>query len=442
MSSSYDTHLFTRNQSDLVNLIKGERIYVWDAKGKKYLDASGGPLCVNIGYGVQEVKAAIKAQMNKICYVHGSHFITESVKECAEKLANFSLPGLKHIFFCNGGSEATEAAAKLARQYHLLNGESSRYKVIARWQSYHGNTLGALSISGNIARRRKFVNMLLDFPHIPPAYCYRCPYDKDPDSCNLECAHALEREIKANGPQYISAFMAEPIVGATLGTYPAPEGYFQIIREICDRYDILFIADEVMTGFGRTGKNWGIEHWDVKPDIITAAKGMSSGYLPLGATIASGKIYDTFSEPFIHGHTYGSHPMGCAAGSACIEFIMKHKLVKNAANLAKNMFKRLEELYEHPTVGDVRGLGLFAGIEFVKDKNSKEPFNPEKHYNNKIFRKCQENGLLVYPGSASVDGFRGDHIQIGPPLVIIKEEVDVMMDLLDRSIREAERQML
>jgi adenosylmethionine-8-amino-7-oxononanoate aminotransferase len=364
------SHLFSRS-SDLVNIVRGESIYVWDAEGNRYIDGSSGPLCVNIGYGVQEVKEAIAAQMNKICFTHGSHFTRED----------------------------------------------TRFKVIARWQSYHGNTLGALSMSGNISRRRRFAPMLLDFPHIPPAYCYRCWYGKTPETCNRECAWALDTAIKANGPQYISAFIAEPVVGATLGTCPAPEGYFQIIREICDEHGVLFIADEVMTGFGRTGKKWGIEHWGVEPDIIAAAKGLSSGYLPLGATIASDRVYEAFDTPFAHGHTYGSHPVGCAAGAACLDYTLKHKLVENSAKLGPYLHKRLEELYDHPTVGDVRGIGVFAGIEFVREKGSKEPFDPELRFYNRVYHHCQENGLLVYPGLATVDGFRGDHIQVGPPLV-------------------------
>ncbi len=435
------SHIFSRS-SDLVNIVRGEGIYVWDAEGNRYIDGSSGPLCVNIGYGVQEVKDAIAAQMNKICFAHGSHFITDSVKECAKKLATFAPPSLNHVFFCNGGSEATEAAAKMARQYHLHTGEDTRFKVIARWQSYHGNTLGALSMSGNISRRSRFVPMLLDFPHIPPAYCYRCWYGKTPETCNRECAWALDTAIKANGPQYISAFIAEPIVGATLGTCPAPEGYFQIIREICDEHGVLFIADEVMTGFGRTGKKWGIEHWGVEPDIIAAAKGLSSGYLPLGATIASDRVYEAFDTPFAHGHTYGSHPVGCAAGAACLDYTLKHKLVENSAKLGPYLHKRLEELYDHPTVGDVRGIGVFAGIEFVREKESKEPFDPELRFYNRVYHHCQENGLLVYPGLATVDGFRGDHIQVGPPLVVKKDEIDTIVELLDRAIGEAEQETL
>jgi adenosylmethionine-8-amino-7-oxononanoate aminotransferase len=327
----------------------------------------------------------------------------------------------------------------MARQYHLLNGEPKRSKVIARWQSYHGNTLGALSISGNIARRSLYVPMLLDFPHIPPAYCYRCWFGKTFDSCDLECARALDTQIKASGPEYISAFIAEPVVGATLGTVPAAPGYFQLIREICDEHEILFIADEVMTGLGRTGKKWGLDHWDTIPDIIATAKGLASGYLPLGAVIASNQVFEIFDQPFRHGHTYGSHPVACAAGAAVIEYVVKHDLTKRSAELGEYFHNELKTLYSHPTVGDIRGMGIFSGIEFVKDRETKEPFPPELKYYNRIVEQCYHNGLLVYPGLGTIDGIKGDHIQVAPPLIIERNQIDVLIELLDKSITEVEK---
>jgi len=434
--------LFSRAAGKLLTLVRGEGVYVWDDEGKRYIDGSAGPICVNIGYGVKEVAEAVARQMEEIAYAHSSHFTAESVLECAERLARFAPPNLNRVFFCSGGSEATEAAAKMARQYHLERGDASRYKVVARWQSYHGNTLGALSMSGNIARRRRYTPMLLDFPHIPPAYCYRCWFGKTHDSCNLDCAWALDREIRAVGPEYVSAFIAEPVVGATLGTVPAPKGYFQVIREICDEHGVLFIADEVMTGFGRTGRNFGIEHWGVEPDIMATAKGLSSGYLPLGAVIASDKVYDTFKDPFAHGHTFGSHPVACAAGVAVIDHLEKHRLVERSAKLGGYLLKQLETLRDHPSVGDIRGLGLFAGIEFVRNKESKEPFPTETKFSQRVLERCIRNGLLVYPGTATVDGVRGDHIQVAPPLVVTRPQIDEIVELLDRSIAEAEREVL
>jgi adenosylmethionine-8-amino-7-oxononanoate aminotransferase len=437
-----ELHVFSRGSTHLIDMVNGEGIYLWDKDGRRYIDGSAGPICVNIGHGVKEVADAVAAQMEQVSFVHSSHFITQSVIDCAERLAAFAPEGLGHVYFCSGGSEATEAAAKMARQYWLLRGEPKRSKIIARWQSYHGNTLGALSMSGNIARRRRYVPLLLDFPHIPPAYCYRCWFGNTCDACDLECARALDTQIRATGPEYVSAFIAEPVVGATLGTVPAAPGYFQLIREICDDHDVLFIADEVMTGLGRTGKKWGLDHWDTVPDIIATAKGLAGGYMPLGATIASDKVYDAFGEPFAHGHTYGSHPVGCAAGAAVMDYVVKHKLVERSAELSEYFHGKLKALYEHPSVGDVRGMGIFAGVEFVKDKETKEPFTPELRYHSRVVDKCFENGLLVYPGIGTVDGVKGDHIQVAPPLVVTREEIDEIVELLDRSIGEVESKTL
>jgi adenosylmethionine-8-amino-7-oxononanoate aminotransferase len=436
------SHVFSRGADKLYEMVRGEGVYLWDREGRRYIDGSSGPICVNIGHGVKEVAEAVKRQMDEVSYVHSSHFITRSVKECADRLAAFAPEGLGHVFFCSGGSEATEAAAKMARQYFLLSGEPRRYKVVARWQSYHGNTLGSLSMSGNIARRRRYVPMLIDFPHIPPAYCYRCPYGKTRDACDLDCARALDTEIKAQGPEHVSAFIAEPVVGATLGTVPAAEGYFQLIREICDEHGVLLISDEVMTGLGRTGKKWGLDHWGVKPDIIATAKGLAGGYLPLGATMASDRVYEAFGEPFAHGHTYGSHPVVCAAGAAVLEYTVKHRLVERSAENGKYLHRKLADLYDHPSVGNVRGMGVFAGVEFVRDKETKEPFDPKLRFNGRVVDRCFENGLLVYPGSGTVDGVRGDHIQVAPPLVVDKGQIDEIVELLDRSIGEVEKAAL
>ncbi len=436
-----ESHIFWRTKKALSSLLKGEGIYLWDEKGNPYIDGSGGPCVVGIGHGVKEIQEALISQMERISYVHSLHFTTEIVHKFAEKLANFAPGTLNRVFPVSGGSEATETAIKMARQYHIERGKALKYKVIARWQSYHGNTLGALSASGHVARRANYIPLLTDFPHIPPAYCYRCPYGKDPGGCDLECAFALEDAIKREGEQHISAFIAEPIVGSTLGTVPAPDGYFQIVREICNKYDVLFFADEVMTGFGRTGKNFGIEHWNVEPDIIVTAKGASSGYLPLGAVIASENVYKAFQTPFGHGFTYGSHPLACAVGASVIEYIEKHDLVSRSSRLGERLMKRLEELYEHSSVGDVRGKGLFAGIEFVKDKATKEPFNPEVRYSQRVLERCFANKLLLYSGSGSVDGTFGDHIQVAPPLIVTADQIDEIVGILDCSIGEIERKM-
>ena len=434
-----NSHIFSRTREKRPIILKGEGIYLWDDNGTRFIDGSGGPCVVGIGHGVREIQEAIISQMKKVSYVHSLHFSTNIVEKFAEKIANFAPGSLKRVFPVSGGSEATETAIKMARQYHLERGNQLKYKVISRWKSYHGNSLGALSASGHISRRAHYIPLLIDFPHIPPAYCYRCPFFKDPDTCDLECAYELEYAIKREGEKHISSFIAEPIVGSTLGTVPAPEGYFQIIREICDKYDILLIVDEVQTGFGRTGKNFGIEHWDVEPDIIISAKGASSGYLPLGVVIATEKIYNSFNKPFGHGFTFGSHPLSCAVGVSVIEYIEKHDLVSRSAKLGDYLMKKLTTIYEHPSVGDVRGKGLFAGIEFVKNKKLRQPFDFEIKYNQKIIERCYSNKLLLYSGSGGVDGYKGDHIQIAPPLTISKDQIDEIIKLLDMSIGEVER---
>lgn len=437
------SHIFGRTdvKSKLPFIVKGKGIYLWDKDGNRYIDGSGGPVVVGIGHGVKEIQEAVASQMEKVSFVHSQLATTESIHLFAEKVANFAPPSLKHVFPVSGGSEAVESAIKMARQYHLERGKPSKFKIIARWQSYHGNTLGALSASGHVSRRAKYIPLLIDFPHIPPAYCYRCQFCKEPDRCDLECAYELENAIKREGVDYISAFIAEPIVGTTLGTVPAPDSYFQVIREICNKYDVLFIADEVQTGFGRTGKNFGIEHWKVEPDMIVAAKGISSGYLPLGAVIASDKVFEAFKTPFAHGYTFGSHPVACAAAVAVIEYIEKHDLVSKSAKLGSYLMTKLKKLYEHSYVGDIRGKGLYAGIEFVKNKNTKEPFDPKVSFNLKIQERCYANKLMIYPGGGCADGIRGDIIQIAPPLVVTTDQIDEIIRILDKSIGEAEQQI-
>jgi len=436
------SNLFSQGSENLREIVRADHIYLWDNEGKRYIDGSSGPFCVNIGHGVKEVAEAVQRQMNDVSYAHITHCTTKSVKDCAKRLALFAPEKLNHVYFSCGGSEAIEAAAKMARQYYLSIGESKRYKIIARWQSFHGNTLGALSISGSIARRVHYLPMLMNIPHIPPAYCYRCWFGKTQDTCDLECARALDTQIKETCAEQVSAFIAEPIVGTTLGIVPAPNGYFQLVREICDEHGVLFIADEVMTGIGRTGKRWGLDHWDTIPDIVAAGKGLAGGYLPLGATIASDKVYEAFSEPFAHTQTYENHPVNCAAGTAVLEYMIKHNLVKRSEELGEVLHKGLRDLLSHPSVGDVRGFGLFAGIEFVEDKKSKKPFSPETKYSRRIVDQCLRNGLLVYPGSGSVDGVRGDHIQIAPPLVVKREEIDDILQLLEISVTEVEKRVL
>ncbi len=435
---STDTPVFFR-QTPKRTIIRGEGIYLYDADGNRFIDGSGGPMVVNIGHGVKEIAEVAAQQMEQLAYVHSMSYLTEPIQKLAQKITNLTPKSLNKVFFVSGGSEGTETAIKLACQYHLERGNPAKHKVIARWMSYHGNTLGALSASGFVYRRQKFQPLLLDFPHIPPAYCYRCWYGKEYPSCDLACAWELEQTIKDTGAENISAFIAEPIGGSAIGSVPAPEGYFEIIREICNRYQVLFIVDEVQTGFGRTGKPFGIEHWNAVPDMIICAKGMSSGYAPIGAVITTEDIQSTFSnESFRHDFTFGGIPISCAIGYAVLEYMTKHNLIAKAAEKGKQLLEQLNSLRDHPSVGDVRGKGLLTGLEFVKNKETKEPFDPSMNFSYQLQDILLQHGLSVYPIHAFLDGIRGDHIQIAPPFIVSSSQIDEIVTILDQSLNEIE----
>jgi adenosylmethionine-8-amino-7-oxononanoate aminotransferase len=345
----------------------------------------------------------------------------------------------------SGGSEAVETAIKLARQAHLENGQMQRYLVIARRQSYHGATLGALSATGMGPRRAPYLPLLLDFPHIAPAYCYRCPFDREYPGCDLACAHELEEAILRAGPERVSAFIAEPVVGSACGATVPPPEYFPLIREICSRYGVLFIADEVITGFGRTGRHFGITHWDAVPDMMVVAKGLSGGYAPLGAVVASERIRHVFDESdtaFEHIFTYAANPLSAATALAVLGIYVREGLASRAARMGELLFQKAEALGDHPIVGDVRGLGLLLGIELVMDKKTKRPFPPEVRASRRLAAKALARGLVIYPGGGSIDGAQGDHFLICPPLVIREPEIDDLVGMLDEALAELEQELL
>lgn len=421
---------------------RAEGVYIFDSKGGRYIDGVGGIGVVNIGHRVKEILEAMVEQAKKVCFIYNGQFITEPAINLAKKVVELAPPGLSKVFFVSGGSEAVETALKMARQYHVETGHPSKYRVIARWTSYHGNTIGALSMSGRPSWRKNFIPLLLNFPHIAPPYCYQCPFGKEYPSCGLECAYDLERTIKKEGADSISAFIAEPIIGTTApGVTPPPE-YYRIIREICDKHNVLMIVDEVITGFGRTGRNFGINHWDVTPDIIVTGKGISSGYTPLAAVIAHEIIYEAFvkgSGNFAHGYTYVENPLSCAVGLAVQQYIEKNDLVERSARIGSLMLEKLSGLGELPMVGDVRGKGLLLGIEFVKDKKKRTPFERELQVQEKIVDRCFEKGLILVSGvPGNVDGIVGDQIQITPPYIITEEVMDKSIDILEESIIEVQ----
>lgn len=437
-------HLFSRSAEPKPRVRRAEGVWIETEDGRRILDGSAGALVASIGHGVRGVIAAQHAQAEQVSYVHGTHFSVEAQEELASRLAALAPGDLNRVYPVSGGSEANESAIKLARQYFLERDEPAKHKVIARWTSYHGNTLGALSLSGHAARRRPYAPMLLDEPHIPPCYCYRCPFGLEYPSCGVRCAHALEDAIKQQGPEYIAAFIAEPLVGAAGGALTPPPEYFPIIREICDRYDVLFIADEVMTGIGRTGANFAVDHWSVVPDLITTGKGVGGGYAPLGALIVREPVFQAIAQgsgSFVHGFTYGGHPPSVAAGAAVLRYVIEHDLAGQAARRGEYLAARLEPLRERRIVGDLRGKGLMWGIEFVRDRATKQPFPRALHVAERIGAAAFERGLIIYPGSGNVDGIDGDQLLIGPPLVISEPELDQLVAMLSAAIDAVEAEL-
>jgi adenosylmethionine-8-amino-7-oxononanoate aminotransferase len=427
--------------------VRGEGVYLWDARGKRYLDFSGSAAVNFIGHGVAEISAAMAAQAKQLEFVHSSQFTTPVAEEYAAELLDFAGKNFEGgcVYFTCGGSESIETALKLARQYQMEIGQTKRYQVISRGQSYHGSTLGALSVSGNKRRREIYRPMVREFAHVAFPYCYRCAFECTDGcrNCGQEYAAELEKAIEAANGE-VAAFIVEPVSGATLGAVVPPPGYLQSVAEICRRHDVLLIADEVMAGLGRTGRNFAVDHWEVAPDILVTAKGLSSGYAPLGAVLVSKRVADAIangSGAFLHGFTYNSHPISLAAGRAVLRLLQEKELVRAAdskrqGSTATTLRQALEGLREENAVGDVRGIGLLWGVEFVADKATKRPFAPELNFAGRAAQAAVERGLLVYPMQGCVDGVSGDHLLIAPPAVITSEQIDWAVTQLREAIEE------
>lgn len=443
-----NTHVVHRSwDREFPTIERADGIYLYDTSGKKYIDGSGGSSVVtSIGHGNRDVLRAMSEQADKFSLIPAHAFTNQPQLELGDvlvKLAPGELKDSSRTWFACTGSDANDDAIRLARQYFVESGKSSKFQIIGRWRGFHGNTISAAGVSGITGRRSIYQPMYIDSPHIFPAFCYRCSYEQTYPSCNLLCARALESLIRQEGPETIAAFIAEPVVGAALGCVPAPDGYFQKIREICTRYDVLFIADEVMTGWGRTGKLWGIEHWDVTPDIITTAKGISGGYTPFSAIIARDSIWSVLQQnhsAFKAGHTLNANAVSCAAALTVIKIIEEKNLVQNAAERGEELQTGLRKLMDsHPMLGDVRGKGLMVGFEFVKDRVSKETF-PTKIKLSSLFEKAAlKNGLVTYPCTGSVDGAMGDMILLAPPLIITSEQIADLLEIIDHSLYEVEK---
>jgi len=414
-------------------------VHIFDAAGKAYLDACGGAAVSCLGHAHPDVLAAMHAQIDKLAYAHSSFFTSEVSEQLADHLTSHAPAGLNNVYFVSGGSEAMEAALKLARQYFVEIGQPERTMFIARRQSYHGNTLGALAVGGNEWRRKQFAPLLVDVGRVSPCYEYRDRRDDESqDQYTKRLLTELEERILQIGPQRVIGFCAETVVGATAGAVPPTPGYFKGVREICDRYGILYIADEVMCGMGRTGTLYAVEQDGVVPDLLAIAKGLGGGYQPIGALLASDKIVEPIRQGsglFQHGHTYIGHSTACAAALAVQQVIQRDHLMPQVRELGSYLQQELiRRLQDHPNVGDIRGRGLFMGVELVKDRLSKNPFDPDLKLHAKIKAQAMANGLMIYPMGGTIDGRQGDHVLLAPPYIVTHQHIDEIVDLLTKSI--------
>ena len=417
----------------------GKGVYLFDKDGKEYLDASSGAITANIGHGVKEIIDAMHEQARKVSFVYRSQFTSDPAEKLAKKIAELTIGDLNWCFFVNSGSEATETAMKIAIQYWQEQGIKTKNKVLSRWMSYHGITLGALSMSGHTSRRERFIPLLEDFPVIHPPYCYRCPYNREAPECGYICAKELNLAIKRIGAEQIAAFIAEPIIGAAGGAITPPEDYYKVIKEICEQNNILFIADEVMTGFGRTGTMLASEHWGIEPDIVALGKGMGAGYAPIAAALVSEKVMAPIlsgSKSVMSGHTLSANPQSCAVSLAVLEYIEKNDIIKDVKDKSDYLLQNLIKLQKKfPIIGDIRGKGLMIGIEFVEEQTTKTPFPRSLSLTRKLIQSAQENGLLIYPANAGMDGINGDAILIAPPLTITFSELAELVSRFEQSLQ-------
>ncbi len=403
----------------------GKGCNLYDTEGRVYLDACAGVHVISIGHGVEEIAEVMADQARKVAFAYGQ-FISQPQIDLARKITEMTPEGMGRVFFVSGGSEATEAAMKIARKFHIESGNPSKYQVISCWQSWHGNTIGALSMSGRSAWRKDYTPYLLDFPHI-----------------SQHSTDELERVIRQIGAEYISAFIVEPVLGTSAAGLTPPDDYFRTVREICDHYQILMIIDEVVTGYGRTGVNFGIDHWGVVPDLMATGKGLSSGYTPIAATIARDEIYETIYETapaFVHGHTYGGNPLSCATALAVQEYVESHYLVRRCADMGDVMLEQLQTLTDLSIVRTVRGKGLLCGIEFAADKDRGDPFDPALGVTGRIVKEAFDRGVLIMPGAPGhLDGVNGDHVAISPPYTVTEDEVGRIARVLRESVETVER---
>lgn len=421
--------------------VSGDGPYVIDRDGKRYLDACGGAGVSCLGHSDREVIEAIKAQLDQLPYAHTSFFTNKPMEGLSCELVENAPAGIERVYFCSGGSEAVEAALKLARQYFVEIGQAQRCHIIARRQSYHGNTLGALATGGNLWRRKQYEPLLVEVSHVSPCYTYRGKQQAEDDAAyGQRLVRELEEEVQRLGPDRVMAFVAETVGGATLGCVTPVRGYFEGVRAVCDKYGILLILDEVMCGMGRCGTLFACEQEGVVPDLICIGKGLGAGYQPIGALLASAKIYDAVvngSGFFQHGHTYSGHAAACAGALAVQRAIKNRGMLVTVRERGAGLEARLRGRFgQHPHVGEIRGRGLFWALELVQDRASKEPFDPRRRINERLKLQALENGLMCYPMGGSLDGVAGDHVMLAPPYIISDAQLDEAVDKLARSIEE------
>jgi adenosylmethionine-8-amino-7-oxononanoate aminotransferase len=434
------THVFRRVLTgDLSRAVHAEGVWVMDDGGKRYLDAAAGAIVVSVGHGRKEVVTAMAGQAGRVAYVHGPAFTTDAVESYGDELAPLVPVPDARIYPVSGGAEAVETALKLARAYHLARGEPHRHKIVARRGSYHGNTRGALDVSGRNSLRAPYEPWLGMSLHVAAVNEYRCPLPEHPVACGNVHAAALEQLFEAEDPSTVAAFIAEPISGATLAAAVPPDDYWPEVAEVCRKHGVLLIADETMTGFGRTGRWFGLDHWGVTADILVAGKGAASGYWPLGLCVASGYVFETVRrQGFVHGFTFSHHPVGAATGRAVLALLQRERLIDASARRGAQLIEGLRgALADSPIVGDVRGRGLLVGVELVADRSTKEPFERSARVTELVMGTARDLGLLLYPSTGCADGTRGDAVLLGPPLIISDEEVGLAIDLTARTVQAA-----
>ena len=437
------THILHRSANAVYPVaVSGSGLEIVDAQGRRYLDASGGAAVSCLGHGHPDVIAALHRQLDALAYAHTAFFTTEPAERLADRLVENAPAGIDHVYLVSGGSEAMEAALKMARQYFVETGEPQRNAIVARRQSYHGNTLGALATGGNAWRRAQFEPLLIETHHIDPCYAYRLQRDGESDAAYAErAAQALEDKLLELGPDRVIAFVAETVVGATAGAVPPVADYFKRIRAICDRYGVLLILDEVMCGMGRTGTLHACEQEGVAPDLMTIAKGLGGGYQPIGAVLLTRRIFEAFangSGAFQHGHTYMGHPMAAAAALAVQDVIRRDNLIANVVAMGSLFQRRLAERFANdPFVGDIRGRGLFRALELVEDRASKRPFDPALKVHARIKSAAMARGLMVYPMGGTIDGAEGDHVLLAPPFIVNAAQIEAIVERLGEAVDAA-----